>query len=56
MQLQFVYLFQRFDRHARQYISEYKGTADNTDDLDSINKAVNNLVIDFELPEPAEGN
>jgi hypothetical protein len=46
---------QRFNRHARQYITEYEGT-DDTDDFDSIDKAISNFIIDCESPEPREEN
>jgi hypothetical protein len=47
---------QRFDRHARQYITEYEGIASDSDadNHDSLDEAIDNLIIEFESSEPAE--
>ena len=44
----------RFNKHARQYITEYEGV-DDADDLESIDEAINTLMIDFETPAEPQG-
>jgi hypothetical protein len=48
----------RFDKYTRQYITDYEGTEDNEDDLDSIDEDIEALIVtdDYnqEDPEPAE--
>jgi hypothetical protein len=36
---------QRFDKYTRQYIADYEGTEDSTDDLDSIDEAIEALIV-----------